>query len=322
MRQPRFIVVTGKGGVGKTVVAAALGLSAARRGHHSLIIETASDGSLARLFGRSTLGPAPSRLQAELDAVHVDARDLVEQYFARLLRFRWLSDRLLSSNTFNALTAAAPGVTEFLLLERVLQWLEPGLTGRHQRYEVVIVDAPATGHVIKLLGTPRRLAAMVAAGPLGATARRLLELLADHNRTHVVLVSLPEDMVVRETIEAYRTLRGDLGLHVCRPVLNRVFPSRFTPEDGQRIAASPDAHPIVEAARFTLAGHREAERTAAQLRRALDEPPVELPQLFGDELGAADLGPFAEVLGPVVLDHAPRRTTTRRTGGTRRGARS
>ena len=318
MRQPRFIVVTGKGGVGKTVVAAALGLSAARRGHRSLIIETASDGSLARLFGRSNLGPAPSVLEPRLDAVHVDARELVEQYFARLLRFRWLSDRLLSSNTFNALTAAAPGVTEFLLLERVLQWIEPGLTGRHQHYEVVIVDAPATGHVIKLLGTPRRLAAMVSAGPLGATARRLLQLLADHHRTHVVLVSLPEDMVVRETIEAYRTLRGDLGLHVCRPVLNRVFPSRFTVADGQRIAASPNADPIVEAARFTLAARHEADRTSAQLRRALDEPPVELPQLFGDELGAADLGPFADVLGAVVLDHPPTRTTARRTGGTRR----
>jgi len=318
VRQPRCIVVTGKGGVGKTVVAAALGLSAAHGGHRSLIIETASDGSLGRLFGRSKLGPAPSRLQADLDAVHVDARDLVEQYFARLLRFRWLSDRLLSSNTFNALTAAAPGVTEFLLLERVLQWIEPGFTGRHQRYEVVIVDAPATGHVIKLLGTPQRLAAMVTAGPLGTAARRLLQLLEDPHRTHVVLVSLPEDMVVRETIEAYRTLTGDLGLHVCRPVLNRVFPSRFTAEDGQRIAASPDTGPIVEAARFALAARREAERASAQLRRALAEPPVELPQLFGDELGVADLGPFADVLGPVVLDHPPPRTTGRRAGGARR----
>jgi len=318
VRQPRFIVVTGKGGVGKTVVTAALGLAAAQRRRRALIIETASDGSLARLFGRSTLGPAPSRLQAELDAVHVDARDLVEQYFARLLRFRWLSDRLLSSNTFNALTAAAPGVTEFLLLERVLQWIEPGFTGRHQRYEVVIVDAPATGHVIKLLGTPQRLAAMVTAGPLGTSARRLRQLLEDPHRTHVVLVSLPEDMVVRETIEAYRTLRGDLGLHVCRPVLNRVFPSRFTAEDGQRIAASPDTGPIVEAARFALAARREAERASAQLRRALAEPPVELPQLFGDELGVADLGPFADVLGPVVLDHPPPRTTGRRAGGARR----
>jgi len=229
-----------------------------------------------------------------------------------------LSDRLLSSNTFNALTAAAPGVTEFLLLERVLQWIEPGLTGRHHRYEVVIVDAPATGHVIKLLGTPRRLAAMVTAGPLGTSARRLRQLLEDPHRTHVVLVSLPEDMVVRETIEAYRTLRGDLGLHVCRPVLNRVFPSRFTVEDGQRIAASVDTGPIVEAARFALAARREAERAAAQLRRALAEPPVELPQLFGDELGVADLEPFADVLGPVVLDHPPPRTTGRRAGGTRR----
>ena len=107
MQAARVIFVTGKGGVGKTTVAAALGQYAAHLGHWTLIVETASDGRLAALFAHRALDGTPRRLRTGLDAVRVDARQLVEQYFARLLRFQWLSNRLLSSNTFNALTAAA-----------------------------------------------------------------------------------------------------------------------------------------------------------------------------------------------------------------------
>src|SRR5262250_2143509 len=176
MSGPRVIFVTGKGGVGKTTVAAALGCHAAGYGHRTLIIETAADGRLTDLFGHRALAAAPQRLGANLHAVRVDARELVEQYFSRLLRFQWLSARLLSSNAFNALTAAAPGITEFLLLEKILSWVEPVFTTRRRAYDVIIVDGPATGHALKLLRTPRTLAAMVPGGPLGRTARRVLAL--------------------------------------------------------------------------------------------------------------------------------------------------
>src|SRR5437879_9164440 len=136
MQAARLVFVTGKGGVGKTAVAAALGQRAAETGQRTLIIETASDGRLAQLFGHRISDAAPRRLVAGLDAVRIDARQLVEEYFSRLLRFQWLSERLLSSNTFNALTAAAPGITEFLLLERILGWIEPGFGARRRRYGV------------------------------------------------------------------------------------------------------------------------------------------------------------------------------------------
>ena len=304
MAAERLLFITGKGGVGKTTVAAALGVRAAELGQRALIIETANDGSLAQLFGHRKLGATPERLQSSLDAVRVDARQLVEEYFSRILRFQWLSDALLSSNTFNALTAAAPGITEFLLLEKILGWVEPGFGARRRGYDVVIVDGPATGHALKLLSTPRRIATMVPGGPLGKTARRLLGLFADHQRTQVLLVSLPEDMAVRETIEIQHALVNDLAVHVARPVINRVFPRHFTAAEAEQIShagAETPAATILAAASFAIAGRREAERHVAHLRRALGRSPVLLRQLFTVNVRATDLHPFGRTLGRVLL---------------------
>ena len=303
MGAARLIFVTGKGGVGKTTVAAALAQHAAELGQRTLVIETAGDGSLAQLFGHRKLSTAPQRLQPGIDAVRVDARKLVEEYFSQLLRFRWLADRLLSSTTFNALTAAAPGVTEFLLLEKMLDWIEPRFTGRRRAYDMIIVDGPATGHAVKLLGTPRRIAAMVPGGPLGKTARRLLALLGDHQRTQVLLVSLPEEMAIRETIEAQHALAVDLALHVTRPVINRVFPRHFSAADADRIEhdVSLPEGPVRAAARFAIACRREAERNIAHMRRGLGISPVLLRQLFTAQVHADHLRPFGRTLGRVVL---------------------
>jgi len=299
MQTPRVVFVTGKGGVGKTTVSAALGQRAAELGVRTLIIETANDGSLAQLFEHRKLSAAPQRMHAGIDAVRVDARELVEQYFSRLL----------SSHTFSALAAAAPGITEFLLLEKILAWIDPALGSRRRGYGLVIVDGPATGHALKLLRTPRNLATMVPGGPLGKVARRLLTLLADRERTQVVLVSLPDEMAVRETIEAQRVLEDDLVLHVTRPVINRVFPRHFTAAEAHALtqalahngAPAASLAPVIEAARFAIACRREAERHVAALRRALGSSPILLRQLFATHLSIADLAPFGRTLGRVVL---------------------
>ncbi len=307
MSAPRCVFVTGKGGVGKTTVAAALGQRTAELGHRTLIIETANDGRLAHLFGHRKLDATPRRLQAGLDAVRVDPRELVEEYFSRVLRFPFLSKPLLASHTFNALTAAAPGITEFLLLERLLGWIEPGLVTRRRAYEIVVIDGPATGHALKLLRTPRTLATMVAGGPLGKTARKLLALLADHHRTQVVLVSLPEEMAVRETIETHQALEDDLALRVARPVINRVFPRHFTAGEAARIedhmqTATGAAAPVLTAALFSVAFRREADRHVAHLRRTLGVMPVLLRQLFISDIRASHLHRFGHTLERTVFE--------------------
>jgi anion-transporting ArsA/GET3 family ATPase len=304
----RLVFVTGKGGVGKTTVAAALGLYAAQRGRSTLIIETASDGQLVTLFERRALAVTVHHLSRRLDAVRVNPRRLVEDYFTAVLRFRWLSERLFSSGTFNAVTTAVPGITEFLLLEKIREWLAAGSRRRGGGYDLVIVDGPASGHALKLFATPRRLGGMVSRGPLGTAARSLGHLLGDAETTRVLLVSLPEEMAVRETLETHEAIEHDLGLRVAAPVVNRVFLNRFTAEEARvlngRVRRDATAAMIVEAARFAIASGLEAERHLAMLQRALATPPIILPLLFTAGLRAGDLGPLGQAVGPAVLTPA------------------
>ncbi len=298
----QLLFVIGKGGVGKTTVAAALARGAAHRGQRTLIVETANDGRLAQLFGARSLGAEPQRLAPRVAAVRVEPRKLVEAYFTRLLRVPLLARRLLSSTSFNALTAAAPGVTEFLVLERLLEWVAPsGLLARRS-YDLVIVDGPATGHALALLRTPRNLASMVPGGPIGTTARRLLSLLGDEQSTRVVLVTIPEELAVNETLEAHATLVGDIAVRVERPVLNRVYPRRFSRQDALDLAASGhDDELLPAAARFQMAARREAERHLGRLRRALGTTPIVLPQIFTVALDPAQLDTAARRLCGALL---------------------
>ncbi len=148
---------------------------------------------------------------------------------------------------------------------------------------------------------------MIPGGPIGKTARRLLALLANHQRTQVLLVSLPDEMAVRETIETQQALEGDLALHVARPIINRVFPRHFTAPQAAQIDQNGAATtaPVLVAARFAIACRREAERHVGHLRRALGTTPILLRQLFVSEVHAADLQPFGPTLGRIVLDGTP-----------------
>lgn len=284
-----LLFITGKGGVGKTTIAAALGLEGASRGERTLLVETASDGSLARWFGRRRLSASPQELAPDLFGVHVDSDRLLEDYFRRILPMGWLARRLLESSTFQAIAAAAPGLSEFLLLEQILGWVQPPRLSRRRRYDRILVDGPATGHAIQLLRTPRNLVSMLSASPLGSTARELLALLEDWHRTRVLLVSLAEEMSVRETIEAWEVLHGELLLHVGPPVVNRIFPRHFSAAEARQILDAKETGPLWEAARFAIGLRREAEQQVGRLRRSLDEPPVLVRQVFRPEVDANDL---------------------------------
>lgn len=283
-------IVTGKGGVGKTTVAAALATRLADTGRRVLAVELAADRGLAPLFGQAKLPTEPIAVATGLHAVRVEPRVLVESYFRRLLRLDFLTRRLFSSATFNAVTTAAPGVTEFLILEHLLQWIDPGRL-RRKRYDAVVLDGPATGHALRLLRTPRQLLKMVPGGPIASTARQMAALLEDPQSCAVLLVAIADDMAVNETVEAREALQN-LSVRLTRPVLNRVFPRRFTAEQSRAILTfetAGETDPLLAAARLQIRARQDAERHLRRLRGAFGAPPIPLRQVCNEALEPKEL---------------------------------
>src|SRR5947209_283154 len=266
----RLVVVTGKGGVGKTTVTAALAHAAAASGRRVLAVEV-SRGSLGSLLGGIHRGAGPMHARAGLAAASLEPEALLGDFVEGVLRFRILARRLLESTSFQVLAAAAPGLGEFLVLHRLLGWVE-ARRGRRPVHDLVIVDAPASGHSLPLLAAPHTLGALAGLGPVAELLARLQRLIADPGATLVCVVTTPEELAVRETVELHRELGERLGLAVAPPIVNALPPRRFTARDAaalDRLEAASGPHPYLHAARFQLERRRQADAQLTALRRAL-----------------------------------------------------
>src|SRR2546428_8059737 len=177
----RRAVARGRGGVGKTTVTAALAYAAAASDRRVLAVEVGG-GSLGSLLGGIPLGAEPMRVRAGLAAASLEPEALLGDFVAGVLRFRVLARRLLESTSFQVLAAAAPGLGEFLVLHRLLGWVE-ARRGRRPLHDVGIVDAPASGHSLPLLTAPHTLGALARIGPLAQLLARLPRLIRDPGAT-------------------------------------------------------------------------------------------------------------------------------------------
>jgi anion-transporting ArsA/GET3 family ATPase len=276
----RLIFVTGKGGVGKSAVTAAFARAAAGAGRRVLAVEVGR-GQLGPLLGTETLSPDPRPVTRHLAAAAIEPDDALGDFVLGVLRLRVLARRLLESTTFQVVAAAAPGLPEFLVLHKLSTWLDARRLGRPV-YDLLVVDAPASGHSLPLLSAPRTLGTLARLGPVGEVLERLERLLHDATRTLVCLVTTPEELPVRETIELYRELVR-LGLPVAPPIVNALPARRFSTADAAAIArleTSAFDHPHLDAARFELTRRKEAATQVAALRRAVGAASVHLPFLF------------------------------------------
>jgi anion-transporting ArsA/GET3 family ATPase len=296
----RLVVVTGKGGAGKTTVTAALARAAAGAGRRVLAVEIGR-GSLGSLLGKDHLGADPVRIEAGLAAATVEPEETLRDFVEGVLRFRVLARRLLQSTSFQVLAAAAPGLAELLALHRIRGWVDARRLGR-PLHDLVLVDAPASGHSLPLLGAPRALGTFARIGPVAELLGQIERLLADHTSTLVCVVTTPEELAVRETIELHREIAG-LGLAVAPPIVNALLPRRFSAADAEALDRLEDAcgpHPYLRAARFQLERRRHAEGQVTALRRALGLNPVRLPFLFAPADPAAGVAELAAELAASI----------------------
>jgi anion-transporting ArsA/GET3 family ATPase len=276
----RLVLVTGKGGVGKTTVAAALGLVAARLGKRVVLCEVGGQHRMPELV-------------PELASVSVDPERAKEEWLRYQLKSRTLGSVLGGSRVFQYLTAAAPGLSELVTIGKVwdLAQLSPRAGG--SAFDLAIVDAPATGHALAMLTSPRTFASVARLGPVGRQAEKIDLFLRDEASTGVLTCALPEEMPVNETIEFERSLRDELGMTVDRIVVNALHPARFSREEVERLeSVEADRRPAAAAMRAALSEHRRARAEHAQmrrLRRGAGAPVVTLPRVFEPELGRDDL---------------------------------
>ncbi len=349
----KLIVVTGKGGTGKTTIACALGLIAAQRGLRTLVVEVGGQRHIPDLFAagephgdgpdemeRSDL-PSPTQLSDPPDQAERSGRpghsgrgedghrggavELRESLWSTSIdpdraMIDWLqtltgriSARLLaSSNTFHYFAAAAPGAKELIsMIElRALCEGQPKRKGSGG-YDLVVFDAPATGHALAMLDSPKTFAAIVRAGPLAEQARAVLELLKDPRRCSYVAVAQGTEMAVTETLELEQGLRRHLERDLDTVIVNGTAPRRFTREELARIStATEDSSLARSAGHVARAVHERAriqQTQIARLRRqrvanVMGPSVLTIPFVFTSDLGLAGVRHIARRLDRSLAD--------------------
>lgn len=298
----RLVVVTGKGGVGKTTVAAALGLLGARSGRRTVVCEVARQERISQAFGKPPAGPHEIAVAPGLNAFSINPDHAKDEWLRHQLRSSALAGVVGHSRIFQYLTAAAPGLTEVLTIGKVwelaqLQRRSPGAAP----YDLTIVDAPATGGGLAMLSAPRTYAAIAKVGPVGTQATMVDSFLRDAAQTAVVAVTLPEEMPVAETIDLERRLHDELGMALERVFVNGVLPERLSAREADAIhaldgAGSPAAREALAAALAARMRSQGQRSQLARLRRAVETPVKTLPFLITPELQQADLETLADEL--------------------------
>lgn len=308
----RLVIVTGKGGTGKTSVVAALGLAAARAGRRVLLAETGRDENLPRLLSRDgkPAGYDGRDYRAGLRSMRVDPYAALAEYLSLQIGVAPLVRGVLGNRGFRQLMDAAPGWRELITLGKVWHLEQQRAPGGGPLYDLLVVDAPATGHGLTFLDVPRVVQSAVRSGPLRRHASAVEEMLEDPDATLLLPVALPEELPARETAELVARVREEIGIRVDRVVVNAVPSAPFpaaVPDLDRRLAAlepglalpgSPSPAELARCAAHLRSRYELAQEYLARIAEWTALPLVPLPWLRDGVRGEADLERLAAQLVP------------------------
>ena len=296
----RMVVVTGKGGVGKTTVACALALLAVKRGKRVLLTQFESNVDAGQLLRSKSVGTDVTRVEPGLWAVNMTPRSSLREYGLLIFRYRTIVKAVLENRTVRHFLRAIPGLDDYSMLGK--SWyhtteMEHGKT----RFDLVVVDGPPTGQMIKVFGVPRAIQERVPDSMLTRDATTIHSFLTNPKRCGVVLVTLAEELPVSETLELDEAVR-ELGMDVVGVVVNALYPecgavSLLEAVQSEAVESDGRLATLVEEARIFQRRRAINEQHLTRLSQCCAAPARELPMLFADGLGRTQLEELVAVLG-------------------------
>ena len=296
----RFVTVVGKGGVGKTTVSTALALAAAKRGKRVLIAMCNAKERVSQFLEVPPIGPQNQPVLPNIDAVNMVPKVALEEYGLMVLKVRALYRAIFENRLVAAFLRGTPGIEAWSMLGKAQFHAHETLPDGRPRYDLVILDSPATGHGLEMLRVPRVLLDVAPPGLLRREAERAWELFTDPSRSGVLVVTLAEEMPVSESVELYDALRNELGLPVVGVAVNGLIEPLF--DDAERDWLEQTAAQTTEddlIYNLIRAGRRRTLRERVQLEsleriaRSFPLPKVSLPQLLVPELRRSGLEELA-----------------------------
>lgn len=313
----RLLLITGKGGVGKSTTAATLAVAAARTGRRTCLVEVEERHTMPALFDTAEWDFTEREVRPGLFGIAVDPEDSLQQYLEMFYGAKRLSKLVVHTTAVDFATNAAPGIKDVLLIGKVKEIERRRDPDGRFHYDLVIVDAPPTGRIVNFLRAPEATIQLVNIGPIRQQAQSVVDMLTDPARTRAVLTTLLEEMPVTETIEGARSLH-ELDVAVGPLIVNRVLPPRFdadvadhlTGVDSEHLAArAKSAGADIDAEAIeTLVSHADAYRARLALQDAmrqtlaeeLAQPRIELPERFAEHFGPEEVNALAEIIEEIV----------------------
>ena len=288
----RFVIVAGKGGVGKSTACASLGLAASKRGLRTIIAELDTREKVPLLFGKEPAGYATQQIHENLYSINIQPDPALREYGLMKLRYERLYKIVFENEAMKKLLKVIPGMKELFLLGKAFNLERERNRDGTPTWDMIIVDAPATGHGVSLLRLPQVILKVIQSGPMADEVRLMQRLLEDPERTVINLVTLAEEMPVRETLDLQTQIDSLLRIPKGFLLVNQVWPSAL-PEASLDLLASlqekeRDDRRIQDALScmdlFTRR-RKLQESYLDELRALVDMPTIHLPYLFGKEFG-------------------------------------
>ncbi|MBL4634708.1 MAG: ArsA family ATPase [Kofleriaceae bacterium] len=305
----RLILVLGKGGVGRSTVAASIATATARAGRKTLLFEANAKDRYGSIFGKPPVGPEITELRENLFAINTTPAAALEEYGLMILRFRRIYNLVFENRITEAFLKAIPGIEDYAILGKV--WYHTKETkGRAPVWDTIVFDMAASGHSLSMLRIPWAITSAVPEGPLTRDARTIQSVLLDKEQTGIAMVTMAEDMPSNEAIDLKMQLHDHLGMSVQPLIVNQLYDERFPPDspqekileilqsesDSNSATLSDELRAVTEQAALFQARRLLNESHIKRLQAAFELPLIPLPRLFVPKIGVPEIEHFAELL--------------------------